>query len=455
MRNGARNHAVVVGASMAGLGTARALSSHFERVTVVERDELPDGVDVRKGVPQAEHAHGLLASGYRVLDEYFPKLFDELTDAGALRGDVTGDFLWYQYGRWKLRADCGLGGIVVSRPLLETSVRRRVRALENVTILDGHDADAPIFDSKQDRVTGLRVKNRATSESTTLDADLLIDASGRGSPAPKWLASWGFGDVVEEVVKVDVGYATATFERRKGDLFGSIGAIVAGTPPGSKRYAAILGAEDSRWVITLVGTLRDYPPTEVAPWKEFARTLPIPDIHEMVKDREPLLPIASFRFPANRRRRYSRLPRFPKGFLVMGDAVCSFNPLYGQGMSVSLCEARALDTVLSKGDDALAARFFAEVDSLVEAPWAITTGEDLKYPEVEGARPPGFRILSRYLERTHRAAARDPVVLRRFFEVGNLLAPPTALLSPAIAWRVLLGGRGTDQASPAQKRSSN
>ena len=453
MRNSARNHTVVLGASMAGLGIARALSKHFDRVTLVERDVLPEGLELRKGVPQAEHAHGLLASGYRVLDEYFPKLFDELTEAGAIRGDVTGDFLWYQYGRWKLRADCGLGGIVLSRLLLEATVRRHVRALPNVTVRDGHDAEAPVFDPEKGRVTGVRVKNRSTSESTTLDADLVIDASGRGSPAPKWLSSWGFGDVAEESVKIDVGYATAIFRRRPGDLFGSMGAIIAGTAPASKRYAAVLGAEGLRWVITMVGALRDYPPTDVVGWKEFARTLPTPDVFRMVEDREPLVPIVSYRFPANRRRRYSRLARFPAGFLVTGDAVCSFNPLYGQGMSVALCQARALDTVLAEGDESLATRFFAKVDALIEGPWAIATGEDLRYPDVEGPRSAGFRIISRYLERAHHVASRDPVVLRRFFEVGNLLAPPTALLAPAMALRILLGGRGTEQESPAVKRS--
>jgi 2-polyprenyl-6-methoxyphenol hydroxylase-like FAD-dependent oxidoreductase len=448
---GTHEHAIVLGASMAGLGTARALTNHFARVTVIDRDELPDEAAVRKGVPQGAHAHGVLASGYRVLDAYFPGMMDELVAGGAMHGDVTGDFLWYQFGHWKLRADCGLRGIVVTRPTLEAAVRRRVRALPKVTLLTGHDVEAPVFDAG--RVTGVTLKNRATGVSSTLDADLVVDALGRGSPSAKWLSSSGFGDVATEEIKVDVGYATASFERRSGDLFGSIGCVVLGTPPKATRHGFVLGAEGDRWTITLVGVLRDYPPTDLAEWREFAHSLPTPDVHALVKDREPLTPIARYRFPANQRRLYSRLPKFPLGYLVLGDAVCSFNPAYGQGMSVALCQAKALDECLEAGDDGLAARFWSRVDELTEAPWAIATGEDLRYPAVAGARPPGFGIISRYMERAHQAAARDPVVLRRFFDVANLLAPPTAMLSPSIAWRVLVGGRGVSQATPAEKQA--
>ena len=171
-----------------------------------------------------------------------------------------------------------------------------------------------------------------------------------------------------------------------------------------------------------------------------------------MSDREPLGPIASYRFAANRHCHYERLKEFPAGYLVMGDAVCSFNPIYGQGMSVALSEARALDDCLAAGEDDLAPRFFRAVARIVASPWAIATGEDYRYPEVEGRRPPGFAVISRYMARAHRAATRDPVVLRRFFEVASLLAPPPAMMAPAIAWRVLLrGAGGASRASPARK----
>ncbi len=436
---------------MAGLGAARALVDHFDRVTLVERDALQADSIHRKGVPQAQHAHGLLPSGYRILCDYFPGLADELVADGAVPGDLTGDFLWYQYGRWKLRSDCGLQGILVSRPHLERKVRRRVLALPKLTLLPDHDGEEPVFDPATRRVEGLRVRARASGAASVLEADLVVDALGRGSPSPKWLEDWGYGKVVETVVPIEVGYATAIFERRPDDLYGSTGAIIAGTAPQSTRFAAVLGAEGNRWIVTLAGCLRDYPPTDFAEWKAFARSLPTPEVADLASGREPIGPIASYRFASNRHRHYERLKDFPAGYLVTGDAVCSFNPLYGQGMSVALSEARALDRCLAAGDRELAPRFFRETARIVASPWAIATGEDYRYPQVAGRRPAGFAILSRYMERVHRAASRDPVVLRRFFEVASLLAPPPSVLAPAIAWRVLTGGRGAPASPPLHK----
>lgn len=448
-----RTHAVVLGASMAGLGAARALSNHFGRVTVVERDVLPTRAAIasRKGVPQGNHGHGLLAPGYRILDAYFPGLMDELVAEGALRGDITGDFLWYQFGGFKLRANCDLGGVIVSRPFLETKVRERARALHNVTFLEDHDGVEPSFDSQSRRVTGLRIKNRETGDDTTLEADLVIDASGRGSLSPRWLSAWGFGEVEEATVKVDIGYATGNFERRPGDLYGAMGAIIAGKPPQSRRAAGLFGVEGNRWVVTLGCWLRDYPPTDLTGFREFARSLPTPEVYDLVKDREPMGELVQYRFPANRRRHFEKLSRFPEGYLVLGDAVCSFNPIYGQGMAVSCSEAKALDECLAAGDADLARRFFSRASALVDNPWAIATGEDLRFPEVEGERPPGAAFINRYMERAHQAATKDVVVLRKFFEVVNLLAPPTAMLAPNIALRVMLGGFGKAQASPTDK----
>ena len=422
--------AIVIGASMSGLLAARALSGHFERVTVVERDVLPQRWDVRKGVPQAAHAHGLLASGYRVMDEYFPGLMTELEALGAPAGDVVGDFLWFQYGHWKLRHESGLRGITVSRPCLEGVVRQRVKALPNVTFVEAADGLRPTLDGITGRVTGLLVKEREFGAEKKLDADLVVDATGRGSQSAKWLEEWGFGRPEELSVKVDVGYATRTFERRPGDFFQSMGGIISGTPPESKRYAAVLGAEGNRWVVTLVGTVRDYPPTDDAGWTAFAATLPIPAVHELVTSARPLTSIVSYRFPANQRRLYERMSRFPSGYLVIGDAVCSFNPIYGQGMSVAATEAKELDRVLAGGLDGLSRRFYGGVGKIVDIPWSIATGEDLRFPEVVGPRPPGTSLINRYMARVHAIASEDAIVCRRFFHVLNMLAPPSSLMTP-------------------------
>ena len=440
--------AVVLGASMSGLLAARALSASFASVTVVERDVLPEGEDLRKGVPQGGHAHGLLASGYKIIDAYFPGMMDELESRGAPRGDIVGDFLWYQYGHWKLRHESGLRGILVSRPCLEAAVRRRVKALHNVQFVEGADGIGPTFDPGRGRVTGLVVRRRDGREPETLNADLVVDASGRGSQSPRWLQEWGFGQPGEISVKVNVGYATRTFERRPGDLFDSLGGIIAGTAPASKRFGAVLAAEGNRWVATLVGTLGDHPPTDPEGWSAFAATLPIPAVHQLVTTARPLTDIVSYRFPANQRRLYERMARVPSGFVVIGDAVCSFNPIYGQGMSVAASEAEALEACVATGLDRLWQRFYTRARSIVNIPWVIATGEDFRYPEVEGHRPPGSRVVNRYLERVHAIASKDRVVCARFFDVLNLLAPPSSLMSPGVAWRVLTRPTPRGEGSP-------
>jgi 2-polyprenyl-6-methoxyphenol hydroxylase-like FAD-dependent oxidoreductase len=449
--------AIVLGASIGGLLVARALSTHFKHVTIVERDVLPQHAAVRKGVPQSAHAHGLLASGYRVMDDYFPGMMDELEALGAPRGDVVGDFLWFQYGRWKLRHQSGLRGITVSRPCLEAAVRRRVRALPNVSFLEGADGVKPTFDAAAGRVTGLFIRHRDGNTEEVLDADLVVDASGRGSQSLRWLAEWRFGQPETISVKVDVGYATRIFERRPGDFFNSMGAIVSGTPPAETRYAAVLAAEGGRWVITLVGALGDYPPTDEEAWTRFAASLPVPVVHELVTSARPLTEIVSYRFPANQRRLYERMKRFPGGYLVTGDAVCSFNPIYGQGMSVAATEAKALDESLATGVAGLAKRFYARARKIIDIPWLIATGEDFRFPQVEGKRPPGLWLVNRYLERVHGAASDDAAVCRKFFDVLNLLAAPGSLMSPGVAWRVLARrsprGRGSPWGNADRERS--
>jgi 2-polyprenyl-6-methoxyphenol hydroxylase-like FAD-dependent oxidoreductase len=324
----------------------------------------------------------------------------------------------------------------VSRPCLEAAIRRRVKAVPTVTFLEGADGICPTFDAATGRVTGVVVRLRDRNIQQTLDADLVIDASGRGSQSPKWLEQWGFGRPEEISVKVHVGYATRIFERRPGDFFNSIGGLISGTPPASTRYGAVLAAEGHRWVVTLVGNVRDYPPTNEKEWVAFAASLPVSVVHELVTTARPLTEIASYRFTANQRRLYEHMKRFPSGYLVIGDAVCSFNPIYGQGMSVAATEAKALDDCLAAGCDGLSRRFYARVRKIVDIPWAIATGEDFRFPQVKGRRPPGSWLVNRYMERVHAVASHDRVVCRKFFDVLNLLAPPGSLMSPRVVLRV-------------------
>jgi 2-polyprenyl-6-methoxyphenol hydroxylase-like FAD-dependent oxidoreductase len=433
---------------MAGLLAARVLSEHFDVVTIIERDVLPSAAAIRKGVPQAAHAHGLLASGYRTLDQFFPGMMDDLEASGAPRADIVGNFLWFQYGRWKLRHDSGLRGITVSRPCLEAAIRQRVRSRPKVRFVEGTDVVAPVFDTSANRVTGVEVRSRADGEISTLQADLVVDASGRGSQSPKWLDQWGYGRPATESVKVDVGYATRVFERRPGEFFDTVGGVIAGTPPLGTRLSAVLAAEGDRWVITLAGCGGDYPPDDEAGWLAFAASLPVPVVHELAAKARPLSEIVTYRFSANQRRRYERMNKFPGGYLVMGDGMCSFNPIYGQGMSVAALESSALDETLRAGHEDLARRYFAKASAIIDIPWTIATGEDLRYPDIEGPRPMAFEWLNRYMDKVHALASEDEQVCRQFFEVLNLLAPPASLMTPRVAWKVMTRRSPSGQGSP-------
>lgn len=434
---------------MAGLLTARQLSDHFDRVTIVERDALPAGPQGRKGVPQGSHTHGVLTAGYRVMESYFPGIFQDLAQAGCPVGDITGRFLWHQYGTYKSRDDVGLEGVCVSRPMLESAVRNRVRALPNVTFLESHDCEQPIFDPNSDRVTGAVVRSHSTGESSVLESDLVVDTTGRGSQAPKYLEAWGFGTPPTTTVKVDVGYATRVFERRPGDLGGYAGIVIAADAPKSRRYAVAIATEGDRWVVTLAGMLGDHPPTTESGWLDFASKLPTRDIIQLVSGRDALGTTSSFRYPANQRRHYEQMKRFPAGYLVLGDGLCSFNPIYGQGMSSAALQTVTLGEALRSGSDAqLAKRFFRHAAKVVDTPWLIATGEDFRYPEVEGKRPPMNGFVRSYLERVHRAAATDSVVNRKFFEVLTLLASPQSLMTPRLMARVYLKSRTASPTNP-------
>lgn len=450
-----RGHAVVVGASLAGLLAARVLADHFDRVTVLERDRFPPDGENRTGVPQGRHAHGLLASGFRVMRSLFPGLRDELVERGAIAGDVIGDSIWFLGGSYKLRFPSGLAGIVVSRPLLEATIRNRTARLANVSLSEATRVRG--LSSRDGQVTGVRMERDAAGR-TELGADLVVDATGRGSRTPRWLQALGYAPPAQETVEVGIGYTTRIFRRRPGDAKGAIAVIIGVDPPKGRRLGVALAMEGDRWMVTLAGFLGDHAPPDADGFAAFAESLPAPDVHELVRTREPLSDFASYKFPANLRRRYDRLRRFPAGYLVIGDGLCSFNPIYGQGMSVAALEAEALGECLQGRGSAGRGRplwraFFRRASRIGDIAWTLAAGADLALDGVEGPRPPGFPVLNWYLGRLQNAAGREEGVCRAFFDVSNLLAPPATLFAPRIALRVLGPGGGRRPPPPSGARS--
>jgi len=437
------DRAIVLGAGMAGLLAARVLSGHYRDVTVVERDDLTGVTGARRGVPQGRHAHGLVARGHQIFEALFPRLTDELVAAGVRPGDLNGDIRWYFNGLRLRPAASGLISVPATRPVLEYHVRERVRALANVTFIEGCDIAGLAFTPDSSRVTGVRIRRGAGGTQETLEADLTVDATGRGSRTPVWLEEHGYARPAEQRVRIDLGYATRHF-RLDADPFGKELAIIPAATPSHPRGAFFyrLPGEGNRVELSLTGMLGDHPPTDPDGFLDFAASIPVPDIHRAVRDAEPLDDAVGFRYPASVRRRYELLARFPGGLLVLGDGMCSFNPIYAQGMTVAALESLVLDRHLSQGTAPQATAFFRDAAKHIAAPWAVSAGGDLGYAGVEGRRTARVRFINAYVARLQRAAVHDSGLTNAFIRVAGLIDPPYALMRPdRIASVVRNGGR--------------
>jgi 2-polyprenyl-6-methoxyphenol hydroxylase-like FAD-dependent oxidoreductase len=445
------DHAVVLGGSMAGLVAARALSDHYRRVTLVERDAFPDGPETRKGVPQIRHVHVLLKRGELVLAKMFPGLLDEMIRGGGHCIDMSADTKWHHYGGWKVRFASHLDFHCQSRPYLEWKVRGRVAALSNVEIADGCDAIALVID--KNCVKGLNIRDRTGCE-RTLSADLVVDASGRGSRTPQWLESHGFERPRESRVTVDVGYASRLY-RPPAAARSWKALFIYHQAPGT-RLAVIVPVENDLWMVTEVGWFRDYPPGDEHGFLDFAHSLPAPDLYEAIRDAEPCSPIVVHRFPHNLRRHYEHLRTMPAGLVVLGDALCSFNPIYGQGMTSAALAADTLGEVLQETGNAAAAelvgkRFHERYGRILDGVWTQTTSEDLRFKQAEGKRAWWLGLANAYTAKVYERSRKDPVVSRAFLEVMHLMQPPSSLLRPAILRRVLFGGANARTAAIARE----
>lgn len=436
----------MIGASVAGLLAARVLARHFDSVTVVERDACrDDAIAARKGVPQGNHIHLLWSGGMRVLEELFPGIADDLRAAGGAVFDNGRDMRWYHHGVWKLRHSSGLMIHAQSRPLLEHCLRRRLLETSNVRLLGGQMLQSLRADADGQRVTGAIIRSAGTEAvETTLDADLVVDASGRSGATLAELERLGHGKPVQESIGVDIGYATRVFRAPNDGRDWQAMAVYA-TAPHTHGLGVIFPIEGNRWIVTLVGLRGHYPRSaDHDTFMQFARSLEQPDLYEAIRAAEPEGPIHLIGYPTQMRRRFERLPSMPAGLLYIGDSVCSLNPLYGQGMTVCALQAEILDGLLAATagrapDVALARAYFERAARVVDTAWLLGAGSDFLYPETRGERPAYMPALGWYLQRLLRASGRSELVQQRFLEVIHFARPVTALMKPDVALRVLAG----------------
>ncbi len=463
-------HVAVVGAGMGGLLVGRVLAGYFDRVTLVERDVLSSGDRMqagRKGVPQGRHLHSLAARGGEILERYFPGLDAELDAAGCPALDQAWDTLTELSAGRLPRFRSGIAMRAVSRALLEERIRDRLAEEPNVRFLTGREV-VSLVPGAGESITGVRLRRRNEQDrdgcmQETLFADLVVDASGQGSRAPRWLEDLGYHAPGEEVVDARLGYATRWFRATESFPEGSPDdwkgmAVLPGWPE-NRRGGTLRRVEGDVWTAVMIGLGGDYPPTDGEAFLQFASTLPSPAIYEAIKDAEPVSPVYGYRRTANRRRHYDRA-RLPGNFLVTGDAACFLNPSYGSGMTAAALSAETLDECLRDqsrrgraraGDNltGLGRRFHERQAAAVAPSWTLTTNSDRQWSaaSIEDLDP-ARRLLHRVSEEVMALAVERESVALTLLEVKNLLKPPSALLRPGI----LLPALGRTVLSAMKKR---
>jgi hypothetical protein len=377
------------------------------------------------------------------VEEVFPGVTADLLEAGSHLLDQGRDFRILYRSGWSPRGEIGLEFCTFTRPLLEATIRRHLVADARISLRQGFEVASLVTSADGSRVEGVRIEPRhrdpeAPAEVETIMADLVLDTSGRGSKAPEWLAAAGFARPQETVVDAFWGYATRIYEPVEDFKKDWKTLFLINRPPYQPRAGIIQPIEGNRWIVTLAGVMHDYPPTDEEGFLKFARSLSSPELYRAIEHAKPLSRIWGYRRTENRLRHYDKA-RVPQGFAALGDSVCAFNPVYGVGMTLVGLEALALRESLRRGKGKLdSLRFQKQVAKLVAGPWALTTGEDLRWPATQGGEVTAkVKFMHWYIEQVIRLIPQSQEVFRRFQEVNHMLKAPTALFHPAVLGPVL------------------
>lgn len=430
--------AVVIGASVSGALAAKVLRSHFDRVLLVDRDDLPEGATTRAKVPQEHHVHLLLQRGRENMERLYPGFLAELEAAGAEVVDLSHGVKWHLAGRWKCRWPTGITAHYCSRTLVEHHLRRRAASLEGVDVLPRTTVRDLLWDDAGRRVTGVRIAAAGGVE-RNIDADFVLDASGRWSRTPAWLKERSFDTPPEEHVNSRLGYASRIYRRdpRQADRWDVL--LVTPRLPYQRRMGVISPIEGNRWMVTLGGWLGDFPKATEESFEAFMRELPVPDIHDVIRGATPLSEVRRFALSGGLRRRYDRLRYFPQGFFVLGDAVCSLNPIYSQGMSVSSMQVMAFADALAVYLDGTitATELFRETVLATETSWCQARSGDERFAEIRGVERRGHRWKDAYFDELVRLSTDNREVTVELLKTNNLLRNQPSLLRPTMLCRVL------------------
>ncbi len=434
-------HAVVIGGSMTGMLTARILAKHFDTVTILERDTLPDTPKVRNGVPQARHAHLFLKRGQETLEELFPGITSDFKAAGACQIDWGKNSRLFISTQQMPPLDNHLSSISATRALLDDVVYRRLQQIENVNYLEGVRVLDVIYDPATERMTGVTYQKRRTRESDTCMADLIVDASGRSSRAGDWLESLGYPSPEKTIIDASVSYTSRVYKIPADfNEYWRVTSRMALMP--ETRAGTVMQVENNQWLVTLAGYQGDFAPTTDEGFLDYARSFPVCDIGKHLAEAEPVTDPVGYGHTQNRWLHYEKLKRQPRRFIVLGDAFCSFNPTYGQGMTTSALGAQTLDKYLQEAPDLddMAPVFQQRLAEVYTPPWEMASGTDMQY--IPDSPDPGLvgRISKAYFFAAIRSVPHSKAASEAFLQLLHMVAPPTVLFKPAVIVDVLRYG---------------
>ncbi|WP_066071544.1 FAD-dependent oxidoreductase [Neobacillus soli] len=382
--------AVVIGGSISGMLAARVLSDFFEEVIIIEKDKMSNQHIPRIGVTQGSHGHALLKSGEEILNDLFPGIIDELIEAGSVKSDFAGGLAWNHHGSWKLKYHAGMSIIQQSRPFLEWHIQRRLKQIPNVSYMYETKAKKLLVNNDQTQINGIVIQKEGEMD-LEIQTDLVVDAAGAGSQTSSWLKQLGYQAPAKTEVRVNLFYASRIYRSLSSKNKDWSNLLVYPNPPSQNRGGSISPIENKRWMVTLLGYGVDSPPNSGEEFLAYTKCLGKPDIYEAIEEGQPETDVTVYRFPALRRFHYEKLSPFPDRLIVMGDAFCRMDPVFGQGMSISALEAIALKKELQRavhknGLAQISIHTHRSFSKIIDIPWLVALTEDFRFTQTVGKK---------------------------------------------------------------------
>ncbi len=447
------HQAVVIGGGIAGLLAARVLCKHFDKIIIIEKDKYTPQAGPRNGVPQSNHIHVLLIKGREILLKLFPDLEKRLMAKSTHVVNLTNDVLYYVGTGYSIRFESDLTTIACTRQLLEHEIRNEIVAnFPNVNILESTRATGLLIEKELGRCTGVTAISADTKSENTILGDLVVDTSGRESKTSEWLDQLGYGKPEETTINSYIGYSTCWFRPITQQTSGNKSSIpvikptiILTNPPFNPRMGVIYPVEGSLWLVGILGIGKQYPPTDKQGFLEYTRELETQDIYNTIKDSRLDGPIYGYRTTGSKQYHYEKMKSWPENFIAYGDSVCSFNPFYGQGITVACIGAITLDETLRKykkknrGLLGFSAIFQKKVSKINMLPWLLGTSEDFRWSTTEGIRPDLItRLLQKYFHRVMLLTPKSKIATKSFFEIMHMIRSPLIVFHPLILFHVLI-----------------